>query len=377
MEYAGPFFPYLGEENAVEASKNAYELYLPFMSSAYWPIPSSIIAEGMDIWDGAGDRGDGAMYAYGAAAFLLTLGDRAYARKLLPAVEWCLEYCRRKTTEDGVIASDTDELENRFPSGKANLSTACLTYGGLLLGAILEEEFGRIGKAAGYRRQAEDLEKSIEAYFGANVEGFDTYRYYDGNDKLRAWICLPLVFGITRREQETAQALLSDKLMTVDGLATESGDKVFWDRSSLYALRGLFRRGYIREGAAWLSQYSRRRTLGEHVPYPVEAWPEGDQRHLSAESALYCRVFTEGLFGLEPAGLDRMKVTPRMPEDWDFMILRRVHLQGSVLNLTLRREKNGFALTVTGKEKEETYRLEPGETVLLRTAEYTGGNDHA
>ena len=37
---------------------------------------------------------------------------------------------------------------------------------------------------------------------------------------------------------------------------------------------------------------------GEHVPYPVEAWPEGNQRHLSAESALYCRIFTEGLFGL-------------------------------------------------------------------------------
>ncbi len=27
----------------------------------------------------------------------------------------------------------------------------------------------------------------------------------------------------------------------------------------------------------------------------VEAWPEGNMAHLSAESALYCRIFTEGL----------------------------------------------------------------------------------
>ena len=36
--------------------------------------------------------------------------------------------------------------------------------------------------------------------------------------------------------------------------------------------------------------------LGERVPYPVEAYPEGNRRHLSAESALYCRVITDGLF---------------------------------------------------------------------------------
>jgi len=75
VEYAGPFFPFLGEPAANEASLNAYRLYMPWMGPDYAPIPSSIIAEGDSFWDGAGDRGDAAMYAYGASRFALALGD--------------------------------------------------------------------------------------------------------------------------------------------------------------------------------------------------------------------------------------------------------------------------------------------------------------
>ena len=53
-----------------------------------------------------------------------------------------------------------------------------------------------------------------------------------------------------------------------------------------------------------MAYYSQQRLLGEHVPYPIEAWPEGNQRHLSAESALYCRIVTEGIFGIRPTGFN-------------------------------------------------------------------------
>ena len=96
------------------------------MNAEYRPIPSSIIAEGDDIWNGAGDRGDAAMIAYGAARYALARGERNEAEELWPLVEWCLEYCRRKLTPEGVVASDTDELEGRFPAGKANLCTSTL-----------------------------------------------------------------------------------------------------------------------------------------------------------------------------------------------------------------------------------------------------------
>ena len=66
VEYAGPYFAYTGDKDLLEASMNAYRMYMPFMSDSYDPIPSSVIAEGVDYWDGAGDRGDAAMYLYGA-----------------------------------------------------------------------------------------------------------------------------------------------------------------------------------------------------------------------------------------------------------------------------------------------------------------------
>ncbi len=116
VEYAGPYFAYTGDRHLLDAAMNAYRMYIPFMCDTYDPIPSSVIAEGVDFWNGKGDRGDAAMYLYGASRFVLTAGDPVWAKELLPAIRWCAEYCRRKTNAAGVIASDTDELEVRFPS---------------------------------------------------------------------------------------------------------------------------------------------------------------------------------------------------------------------------------------------------------------------
>jgi hypothetical protein len=74
----------------------------------------------------------------------------------------------------------------------------------------------------------------------------------------------------------------------------------------------------------YFSYYSATRLLGEHVPYPVEAWPEGDQRHLAAESALYCRAVTEGLFGITPTGLRSFTMTPWLPKGWHYMKLKNI-----------------------------------------------------
>ena len=81
------------------------------------------------------------------------------------------------------------------------------------------------------------MKKAINNYFAANVEGFDTYAYYKGNDILRAWICIPLTVGIYNRAKGTIDALFSPRLWTKNGLLTQAGSKTFWDRSTLYALR--------------------------------------------------------------------------------------------------------------------------------------------
>jgi hypothetical protein len=246
-----------------------------------------------------------------------------------------------------VIASDSDELEGRFPAGKANLFTSCLVCDALVSAAFLSEALGHDpGEAREYRREAEGLRSAIEAHFGAVVEGFETYRYYEGNTTLRAWIGIPLVMGILDRAPATIEALFSDRLWTANGLRTEAGKHTFWDRSTLYALRGVFAAGQPDRALGALLAFTHHRLLGGHVPYPVEAWPEGNQRHLSAESGLYCRIFTEGLFGLRPTGFGRWECRPRLPAGWTGAALRRVHLAGPV-DLEVWREGAGLRLTVT------------------------------
>ncbi len=353
-EYADPFFPFLGNPNGNESALNSFRLFAQYMNPEFKPIPSSIIAEGTDFWNGAGDRGDMAMIAYGAARFALAYGRPDAAQDLWPLIDWCLQYLERKKTAEGVIASDSDELEGRFPAGKVNLSANALAYGAYTSAAFLADELGKGEYAAHCRRQAQELRGAIEKYFGSTVQGFDTYRYYDGNDKLRAWICLPLVMGIDERKDATIKALFSPLLWSANGILTESGSTTFWDRSTLYAFRGLFASGATDEGMKYFRYYSATRLLGEHVPYPVEAWPEGNQRHLSAESALYCRVVTEGLFGITPTGFRKFTVAPWLPEGWDRMNLRKIRAFGRTFDLEVRRD---------GTQETVVARLDDGREV--------------
>jgi hypothetical protein len=352
-EYANPFFGMFGDPIATEAGINSFRLFAKYMNPEYRPIPSSIISEGEGFWNGAGDRGDMAMIAYGAARFALALGSQQTAEELWPLIEWDLEYLRRKVTPQGVVASDSDELEGRFPAGKANLCTSSLYYDALRSAEMLGGELKKpTAQLEAYAEQAKAVRTAIEQYFGANVESFDTYRYYDKADlaghpkfaayatrpdALRAWIAIPLTMGIFDRKAGTIDALFSPRLWTPDGVATEAGQVTYWDRSTLYALRGVLAAGATQRGIEYLTQYSNHRLLGDHVPYPIEAFPEGGKSQLSAESALYCRVFTEGLFGLRPIGLRSFTVTPQLPDGWPSMALRKIHAFGSVFDLEVTR----------------------------------------
>lgn len=368
-EYVNPFFPYEGYGVGNASALNSYLHFARFMNDAYEPIPSSIIAEGKDIWNGAGDRGDAAMIAHGALRYVMARGDISEARTLWPLIEWCLEYCRRKINDAGVVASDTDELEGRFPAGDANLCTSCLYYDALLSASMLCPEIG-VGQPAAkrYKARAKQLAAAIESYFGANVGGFETYRYYEGNDLLRSWICMPLIVGINKRSAGTIAALTSPALMTEDGLLTQQGSETFWDRSTLYSLRGMFIAGETGTALDFLSHYSRRRLLGDHVPYPIEAWPEGSQRHLSAESGLYCRAVIEGMFGLRPTGLRSFTLTPRLSEGWDAMALKHIKAFGSDFDIDVKAADGKTAITVTDNASGAVKRflVRPGTSVNVK-----------
>lgn len=351
-EYINPFFPFLGYDKGNQSALNAYLQFARFMNDAYKSLPSSIIAEGTDVWGGAGDRGDAAMIAYGASRYALERGSKEEAEQLWPLIEWCLEYCHRKVNADGVVASDSDELEGRFPAGDANLCTSSLYYDALNSAVYLGKELKKEGKLLKqYASQAKSLKANIEKYFGAEVEGFQTYQYYKGNDVLRSWICIPLTVNIFDRKEETVRALFSPRLWTENGLLTQAGSETFWDRSTLYALRGVYACGETEKATEYLKFYSGQRLLGEHVPYAIEAWPEGNQRHLSAESGLYCRIITEGMFGIRPTGFKSFVLTPRLPAEWNQMSLHKIQAFGSSFDVEIQRAGEKLQVTVLNQGK--------------------------
>lgn len=348
-EYANPLFAYLGYDKAQEQSANCYALFSRLVS-ADKAVFTSICAEGDDYWHGAGDRGDTSMLVYGFARWLLTTGDKELAEKYMSVLETACEYIESRINSDNVVESDSDELENRLESGSANLSTAVISYDAFISMSYLEKEFKATEKQLKYEKLAERIRQGIENYFGDCVEGFNTYRYCVEESHLRSWICLPLTVGIDDRADDTALALKSKNLKRPCGLLSRSGEKTYWDRSLLYALRGLFYAGKTEDALDMLREYTFSRLYGEHSPYPIEAFPEGNGAHLSAESALYVRIFTEGILGFRPIGFNCFELKPSLPKEWDFICVENFVYSGKLINIRLNRENDKIKVAIDGAD---------------------------
>jgi hypothetical protein len=209
---------------------------------------------------------------------------------------------------------------------------------------------------------------NIENYFGATIEDLKTYRYFKGHEYLRHWICLPLVMGITDRQEGTLEALFT-KLWTDNGIRVEYNPNLeepnlFWDRGTLYAFRGAFKAGATERALQKLKAYSSTRLLGFHVPYVVEAWPEGNMAHLSAESALYCRIFTEGLLGINPVGFHRIEISPKMPEAWNAYSMKNIKALNTSWDLILKRKGDKIQVTIL-KEGKPIFDKKVNENEIL------------
>jgi hypothetical protein len=374
-EYSGPFFPYLGLKDGNIAAVNAYKKFyeqmktIPNHDKNLW---SSFEMSG-DLTCCGGDRGDAAMIAYGGLHFLMALGDMEVAKAYLPMIEWCLDYTHKKINDEGVVLSDTDEMEGRIETGIANLSTSSLYYGALDLAIDYYSALNLdVEKIKDLELRKSNLESSIESYFGAHVEGLDTYKYFKEHKYLRHWICLPLVVGIHNRTDATVEALF-DRLWTENGVHVEKNSdnpdisKIFWDRGTLYALRGTIIAGETEKSLEKLEEFTHKRLLGDRVPYVVEAYPEGNMAHLSAESALYCRVFIEGMFGIKPIGLNSFRLTPNLPAKWDFMSLMKIQAFGAEHDIEINRKNTGLQVIVTcpSKGMKKIFEVKNGESCVV------------
>jgi hypothetical protein len=236
-------------------------------------------------------------------------------------------------------------MEDRYPTGKANLSTSALAYGGYRNAACIAHALNKPA-AADFDQRATALAKAIESYFGAEVQGFKTYRYYQGNTTLRGWILLPLAMGITNRQDGTIAALLSEKLWPHwregGNILAETGRPTEWARETYYALRVLFKAGRT-ETALDLT----RRVVKAHIFGPAGPYPDEDAIDMLCPGSLYPRVFTEGMFGIVPTGFDSFTCTPWLPKAWPRMALRDMRAFGHAWDLVVERTGNLQKVTVT------------------------------
>jgi hypothetical protein len=350
VEYSSPLFPFFGDAGLNEASMNMYRVWLDHCREhGIDPFPGSFEHAALKLtqrW-----RGDDAMVLYGLAKFLLFLGDRAAAEEMWPLIEFSAESVQRNTRADGVVASKTDEMEGRYPTGDANLSTSSLAYGGYRMAAHLARSLGK-PEAAEFDQRADKLRAAIESFFGAEVEGFKTYRYFEGNDVLRGWILLPLAMGINERQDATLDAMVSDKLWPNrmqggDILAASDRPETEWGRETYYALRVLFLAGRTDLALDLTQRVVKAQIFGPRGPYPDE-----DAIDMLCPGSLYPRVFTEGVFGIVPTGFDSFEFTPRLPKAWPKMALRDVRAFGKSWDLVVERVGDQEKVTVSTKDRE-------------------------
>lgn len=234
--------------------------------------------------------------------------------------------------DDGAVYSDSDELEGRISSG-INLATTALAYGGLELVSVLWNKYGKVNLFNNAVELREKIGKSFETHFSAELKGYKTYAYHKGCEDIRAWNCLPVYMGVFERAEDTLTSI-EDVLWDDYSCKTTENEETMWDRSALYFIASLFRAGKCEKAFSMLKGYSERRLLGERVPYPVEAYPEGNMRHLSAESALYCRVITDGIFNivLNTDGFSFREIAPFISER---VTLENIYINGEYRNIEI------------------------------------------
>ncbi len=349
VEYSSPVFPFFGNDQLNKAALNMYSIWMEYCQmNGINPFPGSF--EGPSLKLTQQQRGDDAMVLYGLSKFLLFLGDPKCAEEMWPLIEFGAKSVNAHLTPDGIIASETDEMEGRYPTGNANLSTSSLAYGGYRLAARLAHDLGKKSLEMDFDKRADNLRKAIEVYFGAEIEGFRTYRYYKENTTLRGWILLPVAMGINDRQDGTVAALLSDKLWPhrLDGadILAESNKPTEWARETYYALRVLFKAGRTEEALDMTRRIVKTQVFGVNGPYPDE-----DAIDMLCPGSLYPRVFTEGMFGIVPTGLKSFKCTPWLPRDWPKMAMRDIHAFGTTWDLVVEKKGNNQKITVSSGGK--------------------------
>ena len=70
------------------------------------------------------------------------------------------------------------------------------------------------------------------------------------------------------------------------------------------------------------------------MPYVIEAYPEYNMRHLSAESALYARTITDGLLNVEFTK-EGFKLNSMLPKELKHVTIKNIFISGELYNIEI------------------------------------------
>ena len=337
-EYASVFFAYLNYELANKAMDNCFSQYIDYMYTEK-ALVSSIIAEATSYWNGAGDRGDASMYVYGLCKYLLTNGTKAKAKKYVKAIKWCIDYTLKQENALGLYKSDSDELENRFESSNCNLATNSIFYQALIKANIL---FNELNIKNNYDKIAKKLKDNINKHF--YKDGYCIY--CDLETHLRSHVVYPLIMEIYDHSDDIVNTIMNKKIYSKNGFKTIDNCNTYWDRVTLMAIRGLFNASYSDLAYDLLINYSNNRLLKDHVPYAIEAYPEGNQAHLAAESALYARIYLEGILGFEQLGFNKFMLKPSIPTKMNCIDVNNVTYNKKTFSIKVNKENENIRIII-------------------------------
>ena len=337
-EYASPLFAYLDYALADKAIINCFDQYVDYMYTDT-PLVSSIIAEATSFWNGAGDRGDGAMYVYGLTRYLLNINNKSLSRKFVKPIKWCINNTLSKKTKEGLYESDADELENRFESGKVNLATNTIFYQALIKAASL---FNELGIKNNYQEVANELKEAINNYFYEDGKCI----YCKEETHLRSHVVYPLIMGIYDHTDDIVNTIMDKSIYTENGFKTIDNCETYWDRVTLMAIRGLFNANKADLAYDILLSYSENRLLKDHVPYAIEAYPEGNQAHLAAESALYARIYLEGILGFEPISFNEFKLHLSIPNKLPYIKIANIIYNKKKISIEISKEDDKYSISI-------------------------------
>lgn len=312
-EYAAPVLAMLGGPGS-QARRVALNSLLAL--SRWFDVEEGSVPYSVEIdggYAGRLDRGDAGMYAWGASLTMVTMADPHATALLFPHIKFTCEVilAKMESNSHGIVPSQSDELEGRFPTGSANFSVNCICILALEAAAEAAVEAGEPKLSELYAKNAIRLREQVDDYF--SVSGPQVYTYFKGCENARGWACLAALARLPRGK-DALQYVLSE-MWDGDGILTTSDAKDVWDRCTLYGIRAAFQAGMVELAAERFTTFATKRTThAPAAPFAVEN--NSSYAQLSAESALVIRVLTEGLLGIRVKHGSSFVIKPQCPAAW-------------------------------------------------------------